>query len=151
MGKQTRFEAGVKDMERGNYTDAIFRFTEAIENEDRVAAAFSKRGVCHIHLDERELAARDFVRAIEIDVRCLSAIVNLGNMALEDERIDDAIAKYEAALKIDPDYAMAHHNLGVAYRKQGKFAESVRELRAGARLQQKAKSIFRRFVPKSRG
>ena len=137
-------------MERGAFADAIIAFTDAITNEDRVPAALSKRGVCHIRLGERELAARDFARALELDAHCLPAIVNLGNMALEDERMDEAIGRYERALHIDPDYAMAHHNLGVAYRKQGRLAESVRELRAAAKLEQREKGLLRRLVPRRR-
>jgi tetratricopeptide (TPR) repeat protein len=134
-------------MERGNFADAITQFTQAIEHADRPAIALSKRGVCHIRLGERELAARDFEEALRVDARCLSALVNLGNMALEEDRVDDAIARYSAALKLDEDYAMAHHNLGVAYRRQGKVAQSVRELRTAAKLEQRSKSILRRLLP----
>jgi len=137
-------------MERGNFVDAITRFTQAVDAGDKVAASLSKRGVCHVRLGERELASRDFEHALADDAGCLSAIVNLGNMALEDGRIDDARQRYEAALKLDPDYALAHHNLGVVYRRQGRLRESVRELRLAAKLEQRAKSVLWRLAPKRR-
>ena len=34
-------------------------------------------------------------------------------------RTDEAIREYQAALRINPDYAKAHCNLGVAYARTG--------------------------------
>lgn len=150
MSKPTSFQAGLREMQRGNFADAITQFTKAIEHEDHAATALSKRGVCHIRLGERELAARDFEHALSVDSRCLAALVNLGNMALEDDRVEDAIERYARALAIDPEYPMAHHNLGVAYRKMGRLADSVNELRAAAKFEQRSKNFFWRLAPKRR-
>ena len=35
-------------------------------------------------------------------------------------RIDEAIREYQAALRINPDDAEAHYNLGVVYGQQGR-------------------------------
>lgn len=148
MTKGSRFDQGVRDMERGNYADAITWFTQAFEANDNTAHALSKRGVCHIRLGERELASRDFHNALTIDAACISAIVNLGNMALEDGRVEEAQRRYQDALALDADYALAHHNLGVAYRRLGKMADSVRELRLAARLEGRAKNPLWRLGAK---
>ena len=47
-------------------------------------------------------------------------------------RSQEAIAHYEQALRIKPDYAEAHNNLGIALAQAGKIAGSDRALRAGA-------------------
>ena len=39
--------------------------------------------------------------------------------------MDDAVKSYEQALKIQPDYAEAHNNLGNALKKYGQLDEAV--------------------------
>jgi len=87
-------------------------------------------------LDSDSGAARAcFERALELDARHPRAMVNLGNVALEDGRIDDAIEQYQAALRIDDTFANAHHNLGVAYRRKGQVGKSVQALRRAQRAE----------------
>lgn len=81
-------------------------------------------------LDDAPTEAQDaFERALELDPRHYRAMVNLGNVALEEGRVDDAIALYRRALDVNDDFPNAHHNLGVAYRRKGEIAKSVRALR----------------------
>ena len=46
----------------------------------------------------------------------------LGNMLLNEGRIDEAIVQFEAALKADPGFRLARSNLGNALRLKGDFA-----------------------------
>jgi tetratricopeptide (TPR) repeat protein len=51
-------------------------------------------------------------------------------------RLNDAIAQYEAALQLKPDYADAHNNLGVAWaRLPGRSNDAIAEFEAVLRLQ----------------
>jgi Flp pilus assembly protein TadD len=40
-------------------------------------------------------------------------------------RIGEAIAQYEQALRIEPEYAEAHCNLGIALEKAGRMPEAI--------------------------
>ena len=42
--------------------------------------------------------------------------------------------EYQAALRINPDYAEAHYNLGVVYGQQGRTDEAIREYQAALRI-----------------
>ena len=53
-----------------------------------------------------------------------------GNKAAPHEEIRE----YQAALRINPDYAEAHYNLGVVYTRQGRIDEAIRELQAALRI-----------------
>jgi tetratricopeptide (TPR) repeat protein len=56
-------------------------------------------------------------------------------MTLEAGQTDEAIRMYTEALKLNPEYALAHHNLGAAYRKKGQIDKSVYHIKRGQRLQ----------------
>ncbi|MEA3341475.1 MAG: tetratricopeptide repeat protein, partial [Chloroflexota bacterium] len=49
-------------------------------------------------------------------------------------RLDEAIRKYQAALRINPNYAEAHYSLGVTYGLQGRRDETIREVQLAAQL-----------------
>ncbi len=66
--------------------------------------------------------------------------MNIGNVALEDGRIDDALARFDAAIALDPDYPEAHHNRGVALRRLGRRRDAVRALRRATVLELRRKT-----------
>jgi arylsulfatase A-like enzyme/Tfp pilus assembly protein PilF len=90
------------------------RYTEALPH---LAAAIS-----------RELADKQTLNTAGI------AANQLGKTA-------QAVAYYQQALRLDPDYAEAHLNLGLALRKLGRDAESKREYKDACRLEQKFCSL----------
>jgi tetratricopeptide (TPR) repeat protein len=139
------FDRGIVEMECGRLAPAIEFFSEAVERGDRPALAMSKRGVCKLRCGDRTGAARDFAAALERDPKCVPALVNLGNLALEANMLDEARRRYDAAIKIDDRSAAAHHNLGVVYRRIGRLADSVRELRLAAVLESQPNKIVERF------
>jgi tetratricopeptide (TPR) repeat protein len=112
--------------------------------DDGTVDVLNERAVAAIRAGEREAAVAFLARALEADGQSPRTIVNLGNMLLEDGVLDDAIAHYEAALLLDERYAPAHHNLGVALRRRGDRAASVRHLRRATRLEITAWATRRR-------
>jgi SAM-dependent methyltransferase len=50
---------------------------------------------------------------------------NLGNGFKEQGRLDEAVAQYQQALALKPDFAEAHNNLGTAFQEQGRLDEAV--------------------------
>jgi len=63
------------------------------------------------------------------------AHVNLGNALLEiPGRMPDAIQEYQTALRIYPNYAEAHNNLGALLLQSGRTTEAVAEYQAAVRL-----------------
>ena len=49
---------------------------------------------------------------------------NLAILLLHSDRLDQAIAEYNEALRLDPNYAEAHYNLANALLRQGRMAEA---------------------------
>jgi len=139
------FERALAAFDRNALDDAIALFTQAAESGDRPALALSKRGVCKVRRGDRGGAAHDFADALDRDPKCVPALVNLGNLALEANMLAEARTRYEAAIRIDADSATAHHNLGVVLRREGNVADSVRELRLAAVLEARPRKLVERW------
>jgi Flp pilus assembly protein TadD len=58
----------------------------------------------------------------------------MGVLLHEEGDLDGAIAAHRTALRLKPDDAEAHYNLGVALRAQGRRREAAREFREYLRL-----------------
>jgi TolB-like protein/DNA-binding winged helix-turn-helix (wHTH) protein/Tfp pilus assembly protein PilF len=75
-------------------------------------------------------AIRELQTAVALDP--LSPVVHLqfGNTLQQARQYDQALDQYHEALKIDPKFPLPFHAMYWAYRRQGKFAESIEPLRA---------------------
>jgi len=99
------------------------------------AAVYNKQGVALVALGRRDEALASFCGALSLNERCAPALVNIGNLLLEDGHVADAIDYYEAAISADERYHVAYANLGVALKRVGRPADAVRALRSAARLE----------------
>ncbi|MBD5655418.1 MAG: tetratricopeptide repeat protein [Candidatus Eremiobacteraeota bacterium] len=137
-GPRNAFERGVVALDAGRHEEALDEFEaarrEAPEARDE-AAAHNKRGVVLIALVRRHEALEAFSLALDRDAECAPALVNIGNVLLEDDHVLDAVDYYEAAIRADAGYPMAHRNLGVAFKRLGRRGDAVRAFRAAARLE----------------
>lgn len=130
--------AGVRALDRGRTAEAL-AFLDAAHLAARTdaerAVIENKRGVAYVQRGDRAAALAAFSAALDADPRCVPALTNIGNLLLEDGALDEAIVHYEAALRLDDDYALAHLSLGVAYKRLGRRGDAVRELRRAHRLE----------------
>ena len=56
----------------------------------------------------------------------------MGIALQEQGKLEEAIAAYNKALLIKPDYAEAYNNMGVALQEQGKLDEAIAVLQQSA-------------------
>lgn len=139
--KDDRFAFALDALRRREYEVAERALTALLESEspaspDR-AFLLNKRGVARVALERRELAASDFTAALEARPDFAPALTNLGNLLFDEGRVDAAIARYERAIALDSEYAVAHLNLGAAYKRAGRIGDAVRALRQADRLERK--------------
>ena len=59
---------------------------------------------------------------------------NLGNILLKKGDVDEAIAHYQKALQIKPDYAASRNNLGNVLLQQGRLDEAIAQLQKGLQI-----------------
>ncbi|MGC9991447.1 MAG: tetratricopeptide repeat protein [Candidatus Cybelea sp.] len=143
------FACALEALDRRDFARAQSELDSLLERPSSRGAerAFllNKRGVARIGLELRELAWADFDAALEAQSQYAPALTNLGNLLLESGRLQDAIDHYERAIASDGEYAIAYLNLGVAYKRAGRIAEGVRALRQAQRLEQRSRTIGRRY------
>lgn len=139
------FACALEALRRREFASAETAFSQFLAGEHlslgERAFLLNKRGVARIGLERRELAQADFEAALEIKPAYAPALANLGNLLLEEGKVDAAIARYESAIRADREYAIAYLNLSVAYKRTGRIAEAVRALRQAQRLEQRASSM----------
>jgi tetratricopeptide (TPR) repeat protein len=138
---QPAFERGLAELSAGRPDEALAAFGEALEacaaGEER-ARIENKRGVALVALRRLAHAREAFEAALAARPGCAPALVNLGNLLLEEGRTAEAIEFYERALAADADYAPAYFNFGIACKRSGRRAEAVRHFRTATRLEARA-------------
>ena len=132
------YELALRDLAQGQYAEALRRLDTLLEDEtlsakDR-AARLNKRGVALVSLQRRDEARLAFDDALAAVPRFAPALVNIGNLHLESGELEPAVVCYQDAIAADDRYGPAHHNLAVAYKRMGRTADSVRELRRAGKL-----------------
>jgi tetratricopeptide (TPR) repeat protein len=60
--------------------------------------------------------------------------LDLGIDYAEKGKLNEAIAEYQEAIRLDPNYAKAHYNLGIAYHEQGKLDDAIAEYKEAIRI-----------------
>lgn len=136
-------ESDVKELEQTarlldqRESDKALEALASLNSSWFAAEAEAQRGTAHIYEGRFDEARTSFEAALAIDPQHFRALTNLGNVALEEKRVDDAIDYYERAIKLNDGFANAHHNLGVAYRRKGHLSKSVRSLKTAQRLAQR--------------
>ncbi len=77
----------------------------------------------------RAKALKEYEDSLTLDADWASAVVNLGNLRLRQGRVEDAIAAFQRAARLDPLYAPAWLNQADAWRVAGRDAEGEKALR----------------------
>jgi tetratricopeptide (TPR) repeat protein len=97
--------------------EATLRATAPRADRDACVAL----GAVAYELDAFDLAAEAYRRALELDAACAAARCNLGWIQHVTGRHAAAIASFEAAIAVQPDFALAHFNLGLSLLVSGDF------------------------------
>jgi len=106
-----------------------------LEDPHLGAEAWCCLGLLRVRRGDLEGGRVAFEQALLRDKGHFRAKTNLANLLQEEGKLGEAIAAYQEVLQLNPDYALAHHNLGAAYRKQGDLSKSVYHVKRAQRLQ----------------
>jgi adenylate cyclase len=141
---------------RKTFEQAITYFKKALEHDPNYSQAYACLGFAHIFdyqnrwtddPDSSLLLAKQYARqAIEKDpneplARCVSAMV-----ASLEKDLDRARSEIDAALSLNPNFALAHNLRGSNRIYSGKPLEAIPEIEQGMRLDPALSSQFLHFL-----
>jgi Tfp pilus assembly protein PilF len=117
--------------------DAIRELRQAIELDPRNYVARHALGMALQRTGDLDGAASEFQRANELSAaadRHSEAVLhtNKGIESLKQGDLSQALEALRSALAAEPDFADAHHYLGIAYSASGKWGEASREFTAAS-------------------
>ena len=123
---------GIALMGQGKIDEAIAEFRTAVQLEPESAKSHRNLADALASARQYDEAIDQFRRAARLDPTG-AAHYDLGSLFLELDRTEEAIAEFRASLKLAPDSAQTHNNLGIALGDPGTAGRRDRTLPAGAR------------------
>jgi protein O-GlcNAc transferase len=120
---------------RGYLPEAELLYREALERSPRNADAMNMLGVLSAQRGDRNSALGWLGRAIAIDSRNPAYAFNLGKTLLQLKRGREACEALERSAALDPDYADAYNELGLARAETGSLEAAEAAFRKALSLQ----------------
>ena len=65
-----------------------------------------------------------------------------GERLAKNDRLDEAIAAYQQAITLKPDYVQAYHQMGLAYAGGNRYPEAVKAFKEAHRLQPRWGQVY---------
>jgi len=117
----------------GQPEKAVPLFLQALKIRPNDAMVYTNLGVAYDKLGKKQEAIESHTRSVELRPTPLG-YANLANVLEKAGRFEDSAEYCRKALAMDPNYALAHNNLGVALYRMGRVEEAVLSLQKAARL-----------------
>jgi tetratricopeptide (TPR) repeat protein len=108
-------ELGCESCQRGQYSEAIAYFDQAIQEDSTCAAAWNYRGNAFSGLKRYAEALRDYDKSVALKPEYHQAWFNRGAMFTEMGAYGNAVESYDRAIqyKSDPVYTHARASIGI--------------------------------------
>ncbi len=125
-------------------------FERAIETDPGFDDAYARLGTLMLERGDYERSEELFRTACEQNRRNASAFLGLAKViAMDDERVSEAIDAYKRALSLSPNNAPAHVDLGNLYLKNGDRMSAMGEFDTALRLDPNNQTL-RNFIGRMR-
>ena len=128
-----------------DYKKAQEEFQAELANVGDSAQAWAYLGDTEMKLGNREKAALDLNKAIQLHSDIRLAYIDRGILLLEEKKYKDAIADFRKAIEIDPGQPDAHYRLARVYQALGESSEAEKEF---ALVRQLRQELDTRLTPK---
>lgn len=129
---------GRLDYDAHHYDNAILQFQNAIQLAPDMAQAYNNLGLCYYRQRQNHLAVVNYQKAIDLNLKSghPDAWPYL-NLAITERALDqrhDAEAHLREAIRLDPNLAPAHFQLGNILEDAARTKDAINEFKAAARL-----------------
>lgn len=129
---------GRLDYDAHHYDNAILQFQKAIQLAPDMGQAYNNLGLCYYRQRQNHLAVVNYQKAIDLNLKSghPDAWPYL-NLAITEGALDqrhEAEAHLREAIRLDPNLAPAHFQLGNILEDAGRTKDAISEFNAAARL-----------------
>ena len=135
------YQIGIHYGKQRRWNDQLTWLDKAIKADSRYSPAYSGRGSAYKEMGRLEEAVAQFKRAVEVlEANGITSGEQMGRAAynwgwiLVNQPVPDneqGIIVLSKAIKADPMRLEAYNELGIAYKRLGRFADAIRTYRAG--------------------
>jgi len=117
---------GLEDIQQGFPQDALESFRQALKLNPNFIKAYLGLGDAHVSLREYAKAVGDYGKAISMRPdKARLAYFKRGEINFLLGQLQQAMADFQAAIAIDPNYADAHMSLGNTYFKLRSYEQAI--------------------------
>lgn len=123
---QTNLNLAIAYMKERRYEEALMRLEKAKKSDSKYSPIYNAYGLLYQQLNKPSLAERHFKKAIRLDANDSSALNNYGRLLCHQNRIDEGVAKFKAAID-NPLYQNAYiasTNAGLCLYQAGRLDEA---------------------------
>ena len=137
---------GLLHLYRNNLTEALARFSNAVELDPNHVEARMNVGLITLGFRKYDVAKEHFSKVLELDGKNYDAHIGLGVAQRGLNDLDGAEASYNKAKQLDGKRGESYFNLGVLYKDFRAAKES--DLRASQTAYRTARDYFKEFLNK---
>ncbi|MBD0385790.1 MAG: tetratricopeptide repeat protein [Nostoc sp. C3-bin3] len=101
---------GDECFEKGEYTNAIANYNQALQVKSSDVDLYYKRGLAHYQIGDYEAAIADYSQAIQMNIHDAKSYNKRGLALSQLGRLEEAINDYSEAIRINPNVAVAYKN-----------------------------------------
>jgi len=127
--KMRLWEEGIDHYFYERFEDAEASFRKLAELYPDCARAQLGIGFIHANRGNDEMAEEKITSALQLNNLLPEAYYLRALLEEKNGDVEAALADYRNVILLDPDFAMAHFNLGILYMKQNRIKDSRREFR----------------------
>ncbi|MBW4427260.1 MAG: tetratricopeptide repeat protein [Nostoc desertorum CM1-VF14] len=101
---------GDECFEKGEYTNAIANYNQALQVKSSDINLYYKRGLAYYQVGDYEAAIADYSQAIQMNLHDAKSYNKRGLALSQLGRLEEAINDYSEAIRINPNVAVAYKN-----------------------------------------
>src|SRR5664279_1117408 len=118
-------KTGLEAEQTGNYTEALFYYSAAIDADPAYVEGYLSRGGLYKRMKNYGKAKKDFQQVVSISPQNEQAFMELGFFDSELKNYADAVNDYSSVIGLNPNNADAYYSRGISYNSQGKLKEAA--------------------------
>ncbi|MEH1800970.1 MAG: tetratricopeptide repeat protein [Nostoc sp.] len=103
-------QMGDQCFKKGEYTNAVTNYNQALEVNHGDISLYYKRGLAHYQIGDYEAAIADYSQAIQMNFHDAKYYNKRGLALYQLGRLEEAINDYTQAIRINPNVAVAYKN-----------------------------------------